>query len=149
MTIRTDDLTTLPLRGAFLEAAAASLEAARASGRPMSLLVMDVDHFKLINDTFGHLQGDDVLREVADLLRRNLRGRDIPARYAGDEFVALLPDTPPEGAREVGERICAAMRTHPFALRDRPSARSTRSRSRGATAWPWRPWAEWSPRRSR
>src|SRR5215208_2108691 len=135
MTIRTDDLTTLPLRGAFLEAAAASLETARASGRPLSLLVMDVDHFKLINDTFGHLQGDDVLREVADLLRKNLRGYDIPARYAGDEFVALLPDTSPEGAREVGERICAAMRAHLFQLRDRPGAVPV-TMSMGAATFP-------------
>ena len=135
MTLRIDDLTKLPLRGAFLEAVAASLETARASGRPLSLLVMDVDHFKLINDTFGHLQGDDVLREVADLLRKNLRGYDIPARYAGDEFVALLPDTSPEGAREVGERICSALRTHLFTLRDRPGAVPV-TMSMGAATFP-------------
>ena len=84
--------------------------------------MVDVDHFKLVNDTYGHLQGDDVLVEVAEILRRNLRGYDVAARYAGDEFVALLPNTPLEGAMEVAERICAAMRSHSFTLRDRPGA---------------------------
>src|SRR2546423_8673117 len=118
--IRIDDLTQLPLRGAFLEAAAAALESARASGAELSLLVIDVDHFKLVNDVFGHLQGDDVLREVAQILRQNLRTDDVPARYGGDEFVALLPGTPLEGAREVALRLCAAGRHHHFVLRDRP-----------------------------
>ncbi len=95
------------------------MDSARASGRPLALLVLDVDHFKLINDTFGHLQGDDVLREVADILRAGLRGYDLAARYAGDEFVALLPETTLDGAREVADRICAAVRGHSFKLRDR------------------------------
>ena len=116
--IRIDDLTRLPLRSAFVEAAAASIDQARAAQQTVSLLVIDVDHFKLINDTFGHLQGDDVLIEVAELLRKILRGYDIAARYAGDEFVALLPDTPIEGAREVAARYCAAVRSHVFRLRD-------------------------------
>jgi diguanylate cyclase (GGDEF)-like protein len=117
--IRTDDLTRLPLRSAFIEAATVSIDSARAKGQAVSLVIIDVDHFKLINDTYGHLQGDDVLVEVADILRGNLRTDDLPARYAGDEFVALLPDTPADGAREVAERVCAALRGHPFRLRDR------------------------------
>jgi diguanylate cyclase (GGDEF)-like protein len=117
--IRIDDLTRLPLRSAFIEAASAAIDGARAAGQALSLIIIDVDHFKLINDTYGHLQGDDVLVEVSDILRKNLRGYDIAARYAGDEFVALLPDTPPEGAREVAERICSALRGHAFRLRDR------------------------------
>ena len=121
---RTDELTQLPLRSAFIEATHGSLEAALARGAPLSLLVVDVDHFKLINDTYGHLQGDDVLQRVADILRQNLRGYDVAARYAGDEFVALLPDTPLERAREVAERICAATRQHAFAVRERPGAPS-------------------------
>jgi diguanylate cyclase (GGDEF)-like protein len=116
---RTDELTQLPLRSAFIEATHASLEAARARAVPLALLVVDVDHFKLINDRYGHLQGDDVLQRVAEILRQNLRGYDVAARYAGDEFVALLPDTSLERAREVAERICAATRQHAFALRDR------------------------------
>ena len=122
MSHRTDELTQLPLRSAFIEATHASLEAALARGAPLSLLVVDVDHFKLINDTYGHLQGDDVLQRVADILRQNLRGYDVAARYAGDEFVALLPDTPLDRARDVAERICAATRQHAFAVRERPGA---------------------------
>ena len=93
---------------------------ARSNGRAISLLIIDVDHFKLVNDTYGHLQGDDVLVEVAELIRLNLRGYDIAARYAGDEFVALLPNTALEGGREVAERICSALRGHAFKLRGRP-----------------------------
>ncbi|NUO63899.1 MAG: diguanylate cyclase [Gemmatimonadaceae bacterium] len=117
--IRIDDLTRLPLRSTFIEAATAAMETARAEGRAVSLIVMDVDHFKLVNDTYGHLQGDDVLVGVAELIRKNLRGSDVAARYAGDEFVALLPDTPADAAREVAERICAGIRGHTFFLRDR------------------------------
>jgi diguanylate cyclase (GGDEF)-like protein len=117
---RFDDLTRLPMRAAFHEAVSDALVAASAEGMPVSMLVMDVDQFKLINDTFGHLQGDDVLRTVADILRSSVRTSDLPARYAGDEFVALLPDTPVEGAKEVAERICAAVRGHAFARRNGP-----------------------------
>ena len=119
MSTRIDDLTRLPLRSAFIESATGSIESARSAGLAVSLLIIDVDHFKLINDTFGHLQGDDVLVEVAEIVRKNLRQEDIAARYAGDEFVALLPDTPLDGGREVAERICAALRGHLFRLRDR------------------------------
>ena len=110
------------MRSTFIDAATASIDMARASDQTLSLLVVDVDHFKLVNDTYGHLQGDDVLVEVAEILRRNLRGYDVAARYAGDEFVALLPNTPLEGATEVAERICSAMRGHAFKLRDRPGS---------------------------
>ena len=121
---RIDDLTRLPLRSAFIEAASAAMAEARARGAPVSLLVMDVDHFKLINDTYGHLQGDDVLVTVAGILRGNLRAGDVAARYAGDEFVALLPGTGMEGARESAERIAQAVRGHAFRLRDRAGSAS-------------------------
>lgn len=112
------------------------MEAATVSGQALSLLIMDVDHFKLINDTYGHLQGDDVLTEVAEILRKNLRGYDVPARYAGDEFVALLPDTPVEGAREVAERICAAIRGHTFGVRDHSRGTLTVNVSIGVATYP-------------
>ena len=91
----------------------------------MSLLVIDIDLFKLVNDTYGHLQGDRVLVEIAELLRQNLRADDLAARYAGDELVALLPNTPAERAREVAERLCAAVRGHAFQVRDRDERLST------------------------
>ncbi len=114
----------MPLRGEFFENAAAFLEEARVTGQPVALLVIDVDHFKLVNDTYGHLQGDDVLRVVADIIRRTLRGEDLAARYAGDEFVALLPTAPLEAAREVAGRICASVRNHAFTPRDRTGSLS-------------------------
>jgi diguanylate cyclase (GGDEF)-like protein len=102
-----------------MEAAVSEIENGRSAECPLSLLVLDVDHFKLVNDTYGHLQGDRILTEVAELLQSNLRTYDIAARYGGDEFVALLPNTTLEGAVEVAERTCAAARGHLFRLRDR------------------------------
>ncbi len=107
-----DELTRLPLRGAFVAAAADAIATARASGGECALLVIDVDQFKHINDTFGHLQGDVVLGLVGELLRRTLRRGDIAARWGGDEFVALLPGAPVTRARDVAERLAAAIRGH-------------------------------------
>jgi diguanylate cyclase (GGDEF)-like protein len=76
--------------------------------------MLDLDDFKLVNDTLGHLFGDDVLRWAAEQIRSELRGSDVAARYGGDEFAVILPDTPPKGALEVGERIVAALRDHPY-----------------------------------
>ena len=87
---------------------------AQRSSSPLALLMIDLDDFKLVNDTLGHLFGDEVLRWTAEQMRVELRGSDIPARYGGDEFAVILPDTPAAGAREVGERIVAALRDRPY-----------------------------------
>ncbi len=115
-----DDLTGLPLRRAFRDTAERILAARRTTGRPVSLLVIDVDHFKLVNDTFGHLQGDDILRAVADQIRASTRPVDYPARYAGDEFVVLLPGTRLDEARAVAERIRSAVARATCPRRDGP-----------------------------
>ena len=94
-----DELTALPLRGAFVATAADAIATARASQGECALLVIDVDQFKQVNDTYGHLKGDAVLVLVAELLRHTLRGGDIAARWGGDEFVALLPGAPISRAR--------------------------------------------------
>ncbi|MCE2902296.1 MAG: diguanylate cyclase [Gemmatimonas sp.] len=104
-----DDLTALPLRRAFREAAERVLDARRTTERPVSLLVMDIDHFKLVNDCFGHQQGDDALRMVATLLQQAARRSDFIARYAGDELVALLPGSTLEDAVAMAEHLRAGV----------------------------------------
>jgi diguanylate cyclase (GGDEF)-like protein len=104
----------LPLRRAFSDAARRAL-AARDRQGAVALLVIDVDHFKLINDTYGHLQGDEVLRNVAQALRRAAPSGAFVARYAGDEFVMLLPGTTAERAAVVAEEVRTAAHAIPVA----------------------------------
>jgi len=87
---------------------------ARRSHRPLGLLMLDLDDFKLVNDTFGHLLGDEVLRWTADLIRRTLRASDIPARYGGDEFAILLPDADATEAERTAERLIDAFASTTF-----------------------------------
>ncbi len=83
--------------------------------RPVSVVMLDLDDFKLVNDSFGHLYGDGVLVHVADLIRSVLRASDVPARYGGDEFAVILPETTREDAAQVTRRLLAAFRESPFA----------------------------------
>jgi len=100
-----DGLTGLTNRRGFDMAIAACLLESAASECGPSLLITDIDHFKRVNDTYGHLFGDKVIRAVAQILKDNVKGKDTAARYGGEEFVVLLPDTPIEGARQVAEKI--------------------------------------------
>jgi len=103
---RTDDLTGLANRRHGLAVAEAELTRARETGRPVSLILLDLDHFKRCNDMYGHRAGDDVLRGVARALRGSSRsGSDTPVRYGGDEFILVLPDTNLDGADETATRI--------------------------------------------
>jgi diguanylate cyclase (GGDEF)-like protein/putative nucleotidyltransferase with HDIG domain len=115
-----DELTGLRLRRAFGDASSQLLESAERVGASTSLLVIDVDYFKLVNDSFGHLQGDDMLRAVADELRAAAGLTDVVGRYAGDEFVALLPGRTLDEACAIAERLRIAVEAHHCPRRERP-----------------------------
>jgi len=103
---REDALSGLANRRAFDDTLIIEWDRARREEQPLSLLFMDVDHFKLYNDTYGHGAGDDCLRQVATAIKKAvLRPADLAARYGGEEFVVLLPATDGHGAEEVAERI--------------------------------------------
>lgn len=105
----TDPLTDCYNRRYFFEAAHREFERARRYNLPLTLILLDLDYFKAVNDTYGHLAGDAVLMEVARRCRQNLREVDILARYGGEEFVILLPLTPLEGGRQLAERLREAI----------------------------------------
>ncbi|MBY3040947.1 MULTISPECIES: PleD family two-component system response regulator [Rhizobium] len=88
-----------------------------ARGRPLSVLITDIDRFKHVNDTYGHDGGDEVLREFSSRVRSTIRGADLACRYGGEEFVVVMPDTSPEIAAAVAERLRAAIENAPFMLK--------------------------------
>ncbi|AXA37678.1 PleD family two-component system response regulator [Rhizobium leguminosarum] len=88
-----------------------------ARGRPLSVLITDIDRFKHVNDTYGHDGGDEVLREFANRVRSTIRGADLACRYGGEEFVVVMPDTSPEIAAAVAERLRVAIENAPFMLK--------------------------------
>jgi two-component system, cell cycle response regulator len=112
----TDGLTGLHNRR-YLDSHMKTLfDRAQKRKRPLSLLIADIDRFKLINDTLGHDGGDEVLREFALRLRRQVRGADLVCRFGGEEFVVAMPDTDADVAGRVAERVRAAMENMPFKL---------------------------------
>ena len=115
----TDSLTTLANRRAFDYAIESEVARVIRYGPPLSLIILDIDSFKIYNDTWGHLAGDGRLRAVADLLRANVRHPDIAARYGGEEFALLLPFTDKTGAILLAERLRAAAQANaPHAPQD-------------------------------
>ncbi|PWH19513.1 MAG: hypothetical protein DDG59_02755 [Anaerolineae bacterium] len=105
----TDSLTGLYNRRKFLETATSEIERSRRFNRPMSLLMMDLDHFKDFNDTYGHQRGDELLSDLARTLRKALRQFDTLARYGGDEFMLLLPEVDAEDAQKVAKRLVSSV----------------------------------------
>ena len=111
-----DSLTGLPNRLSFVDALGESLSRAEVSGSPVGILFLDLDHFKLINDSLGHHAGDALLRAVAPRLRSHLRPGDVVARFGGDEFGILIDRLADEGeAVAIADRVAAAF-TQPFAI---------------------------------
>ncbi len=113
----TDGMTMLANHRAFQDRLRAAVGDAQVSGRPMTMLLADVDHFKQYNDSYGHPAGDEVLRIVARLLRENTRPGDCVARYGGEEFAVLLPDTDVATALEIAERLRASVSMYEFPCR--------------------------------
>ncbi len=109
-----DGLTGVFVRRHFLERFEEELKRSMKFELPLAVLMLDIDQFKRYNDEHGHLAGDATLKQVAQLLRENLRKVDIVARYGGEEFVAVIPETEREGALEVAERIRSNMARYNF-----------------------------------
>jgi diguanylate cyclase (GGDEF)-like protein len=110
----TDPLTDLPNHRAMVAALDLEIERARRFGRPCAILFLDLDHFKALNDGYGHQAGDAVLREFATLVRAALRGIDTVGRWGGEEFVAILPETEWEAALIAAEHVRTTVGAHRF-----------------------------------
>jgi len=104
-----DNLTGLPNRFAFEERIGSIIEQANRHGRPLTLAALDLDHFKAVNDSMGHVMGDKVLQQVAEALKQQIRLTDLLVRMGGDEFLLVLPDTSMQDARYLAERLCLAV----------------------------------------
>ncbi len=101
----TDALTGLNNRRAFFDKAASLFAYCKRNQQPISALMLDIDHFKIINDTYGHAAGDMALRNLAQLIKTNLRDSDIPCRFGGEEFAVLLPNTTADVAAEMANEL--------------------------------------------
>jgi diguanylate cyclase (GGDEF)-like protein len=102
------------------------LERARRYNRFCSMAMIDIDNFKEYNDRHGHLQGDEVLKQAAEIFREQIRNSDIAARYGGEEFVVVMPETGKDLALLVGEKLRRAFAEYPFPLQDtQPGGRLT------------------------
>jgi diguanylate cyclase (GGDEF)-like protein/PAS domain S-box-containing protein len=110
----TDALTGLYNRRAFDDQFTAQIRLMKRMGRPISLLLVDIDDFKRYNDRYGHLAGDQVLITIASLLNQNIRASDIIARFGGEEFLVILPDTTSPAALQLAERLRQAINVHPW-----------------------------------
>jgi len=115
----TDGLTAIANRRAFEETINAEVRRALRYARPLSLVMFDLDHFKKVNDTHGHMAGDHVLKTVASIVRGLVREEDTFARYGGEEFALLLPETPKAVAARLAEKIRAAVANTQFMFEDR------------------------------
>jgi two-component system cell cycle response regulator len=111
---RTDQLTSLPNRRHLDDVIVAAMSAGDRHAVPVSLLMIDLDHFKRVNDTYGHTTGDHVLQHVAALLQAAVRTEDVVGRWGGEEFLAVLPHTDETGASRIAERIRESVGTSPY-----------------------------------
>ncbi|MGZ4968089.1 MAG: GGDEF domain-containing protein [Methylobacter sp.] len=114
---KTDALTGLLNRRAFDQKLHEHIEAHRRNNIDLCLLILDIDHFKQVNDTFGHQTGDNVLRYTANLMKQHITEQHYAARYGGEEMAIIMPNTPLNKAMEVAEKIRTALAKHPLKLK--------------------------------
>jgi diguanylate cyclase (GGDEF)-like protein len=107
-------MTRLRMKHYFYTVLLERMEVCRAEARPLSVMMLDIDHFKVFNDTNGHQAGDVALKSVAQLIQKLVRNDDVAARFGGEEFIVLLPDLEARGAVLVAERIRAAIQSCPI-----------------------------------
>ncbi|WP_448207894.1 GGDEF domain-containing protein [Azospirillum sp. sgz302134] len=131
----TDGLTGIANRRALDQALAGAVENAAQDGTPLSLLMVDIDHFKRFNDTHGHLVGDHVLKLVAKVLTEGIKGRDTAARYGGEEFCILLPNTELTNAIKVADQLRASVGSRQIVNRARNVAYGSVTLSIGAAEY--------------
>lgn len=115
-----DFLTNLPNRRGFNKDSQHEISRFKRHKKPSTILMLDIDHFKKINDTFGHECGDYVLVELAQLLLNSLRAQDIVARWGGEEFICMLPETGEESAKYVASKIRKGIENHIFKFQNKP-----------------------------
>jgi diguanylate cyclase (GGDEF)-like protein len=135
----TDALTSILNRRAFFDRYGVEFRRSTRYGRPLALIMIDLDDFKVLNDHWGHPFGDFILTEMAQVISSNLRESDVIARYGGEEFVVLLPETTSEAASLVAEKLRAAVEAHEFrseSLPPRGQAAQHVTISAGVTALP-------------
>lgn len=133
--VNRDPLTDLFNYSALMKTLNKMLTQAQEQKQNLAFLMVDIDNFKIYNDTFGHPAGDRLLQGVADIMRKVTRENDVIARYGGDEFAIILPGAGPNQSREAGERLRKAIEEHPFAGREQlPGGRVTVSV--GIAIWP-------------
>ena len=116
--VRTDELTRLFNFRYFNQALSLEMERSRRSGQTTCLIMLDLDHFKSINDAYGHEAGNIVLRHVADLIRKAIRRLDIPCRYGGEEFTIILPDTNLKQGVRFANRLRLIIKNSPVKIGD-------------------------------
>jgi diguanylate cyclase (GGDEF)-like protein len=131
-----DGLTGLMNARHFRATLDREVDRASRTGEPCALLMVDVDHFKTVNDTYGHPAGDVVLQAIAQRLKENLRPMDTVARYGGEEFALILPNTLPTSLPKIAERVRSRIAGHPFELGTGELIQATVSIG-GACSLPW------------
>ena len=111
-----DDLTQVFVRRHFMDRLNEEIKRSQRFKTPLSLLMLDIDHFKRYNDEFGHMVGDATLKKVAEILKVSVRRVDLVGRYGGEEFIVVMPETKQQDALDVAERIRSSIARHTFKL---------------------------------